>query len=387
MSPTSEIDQVWNQMQHGMRRMRPLVVEQQPERDMRFPKPAMVVQERCSRSPHLEWMEKYWTERWIEITLAGGTSMEEIEEIRAFVNYDRPVRTLEEERKARLEMLEECRRMIERDDEEDAAKKSLEEETFAAEDSDLGHVEGSLKSFCPLMEPIQLTLERKNELADDHQVASQETQNGKTLICWDQKVEPYFERGKDASKELLETKREKCAHQGFEQMAEGDVRVTKKKKRWKQLLTDIEKKLAEIWSYEESDKSETLEIQMEYTSNRQRKCLMELCKRERCQWVHTRERVGRKWLLMFRKKKRKRKKRTENAEKNYGSFERSRRCKEAGRAMLRNIIRCRHNHERKYTFKGVNELSVEIKISNDHAFGGRLLLNVKTKKRTRLWKH
>ncbi|CAN7034513.1 unnamed protein product, partial [Brassica rapa subsp. trilocularis] len=230
MSTRSEIDQVWNQMQQGVRRMRPLVVEQQPERDMRFPKPAMVVQERCSRSSYLERMEKYWTERWIEIALAGGTSMEEIEEIRAFVNYDRPVRTLEEERKARLEMLEECRRMIEREDEEDAAKKSREEETFAAEDSDLGHVEGSLKSLCPLLEPIQLTLERKNELADDHQVASQETQNGKTLICWDRKVEPYFERGKDASKKLLETKREKCAHQVFEQMAEGDVRETTNEK-------------------------------------------------------------------------------------------------------------------------------------------------------------
>ena len=231
MSTRSEIDQVWNQMQQGVKRMRPLVVEQQPERDMRFPKPAMVVQERCSRSSHLERMEKYWTERWIEIALAGGTSMEEIEEIRAFVNYDRPVRTLEEERKARLEMLEECRRMIEREDEEDAAKKSLEEETFAAEDSDHGHVEGSLKSLCLLMEPIQLTLERKNELADDHQVASQEMQNGKTLICWDQKVEPYFERGKDASKELLETKREKCAHQVFDQMHVGGKRGQKKRKK------------------------------------------------------------------------------------------------------------------------------------------------------------
>ncbi|CAN7130473.1 unnamed protein product, partial [Brassica rapa subsp. narinosa] len=193
MSTRSEIDQVWNQMQQGVKRMRPL--------------------------------------RWIEIALAGGTSMEEIEEIRAFVNYDRPVRTLEEERKARLEMLEECRRMIEREDEEDAAKKSLEEEPFAAEDSNHGLVEGSLKSLCLLMEPIQLTLERKNELADDHQVASQETQNGKTLICWDQKVEPYFERGKDASKELLETKREKCAHQVFDQMHVGGKRGQKKRKK------------------------------------------------------------------------------------------------------------------------------------------------------------
>ncbi|CAN6998751.1 unnamed protein product [Brassica oleracea var. botrytis] len=212
MSTKAEIDQVWNQMQQGVRRMRPLVVEQQTERDMRCPKPAMVVQERCSRSSYLERMEKYWTERWIEIALAGGTSMEEIEEIRASTNYDRPVRTFEEERKARLEMLEECCRMIERDDEEDAAKKSLEEET------DRGHVEGSLKSFCPLIEPIQLRLERKN----DHEVASQETHNGKTFICWDQKVEPYFERGKDARDELLETKKEKCANHVFDQMAEGE---------------------------------------------------------------------------------------------------------------------------------------------------------------------
>ncbi|CAG7889878.1 unnamed protein product [Brassica rapa] len=235
MSTEAEIDQVWNQMQQGVRRMRPLVVEQQPERDMRFPKPAVVVQERCSRSSYLERMEKYWTERWVEIALAGGTSMEEIEEIRASTNYDRPVRTFEEERKARLEMLEACRRMIEREDEEDAAKKSLEEETLAAEDSDLDHVEGSLKSFCPPVEPIKLTLERRNELLNDHQMASQGTQDGETLICWDHKVEPYFERGKYAREVLLVTKRKKCAHQVFDQMAEGSIRVTRKRKRWKEI--------------------------------------------------------------------------------------------------------------------------------------------------------
>ncbi|WZY73336.1 LOW QUALITY PROTEIN: hypothetical protein YC2023_005576 [Brassica napus] len=235
MSTEAEIDQVWNQMQQGVRRMRPLVVEQQPERDMRFPKPAVVVQERCSRSSYLERMEKYWTERWVEIALAGGTSMEEIEEIRASTNYDRPVRTFEEERKARLEMLEACRRMIEREDEEDAAKKSLEEETLAAEDSDLDHVEGSLKSFCPPVEPIKLTLERRNELLNDHQMASQGTQDGETLICWDHKVEPYFERGKYAREVLLVTKRKKCAHQVFDQMAEGSIKVTRKRKRWKEI--------------------------------------------------------------------------------------------------------------------------------------------------------
>lgn len=346
------MDEALQRLQQGVRRMRPLVVEQQPERDMRFPRPAMVVQERCSRSSDLERMEK----RWIQ-------------------------------RKARLEMLEECRRMIDRWDEEDEAKKSLEKDTLTAEDLDLGHVEGSTKSLCSLMEPIQLTLERKNELADDHQMASQGTHNGETLICWDQKVKPYFERGKDVSGELLETKREKCAYQVFEQIAERDVRVTRKKKRWKQLFPDIEKQLAEIWSYEESDKAETWGIQMENTMNRQRKCLMELCKGVRCQWLYTRERVGRKWLLMCREKKR----RTEIAEENNGTYGRSERCKEDERALLRNIARELQYHEWKYAAenRGKNR-SVEMKIHNSPSLGRRLLvLNItKTKKeRTRLEQH
>ncbi|KAG2281453.1 hypothetical protein Bca4012_049929 [Brassica carinata] len=120
MSTKVEIDEVQERLQHGVRRMRPLVAEQQLERDIvKFPRPDMVVRERWSRSSYQEQMEK----RLIEIALASGTSMEEIEEIQAMTNYDRPVRTLEEEMRARLEMLEECRQMLDRWDEEDEAKK------------------------------------------------------------------------------------------------------------------------------------------------------------------------------------------------------------------------------------------------------------------------
>lgn len=78
MSPKAEIDQVLRHMQHGVRKMTPLIVEQQLERDIvKFLKPAMVVKERWSRSSYRKHMEK----RLIGITLERGMSMEETEEI------------------------------------------------------------------------------------------------------------------------------------------------------------------------------------------------------------------------------------------------------------------------------------------------------------------
>ena len=173
MSTKAEIDKVWNQMQQGVRRMRPLAVEQQPERDMRFPKPAMVVQERCSRSSYLERMEK----RWIE-------------------------------RKARLEMLDECLRMLDRWDEEDEAKKHHEKVLLVAGDSDpIGSHDGGLvESVCVILEPNKL-----KTLQEDY---CPETE---TLL---------LEEDNSSEREM-----DVCASQVFDQIPKRRKKVAKKEKR------------------------------------------------------------------------------------------------------------------------------------------------------------
>lgn len=353
MSTRSEIDQVWNQMQQGVRRMRPLVVEQQPERDMRFPKPAMVVQERCSRSSYLERMEKYWTERWIEIALAGGTSMEEIEEIRALVNYDRPVRTLVEERKARLEMLEECRRMIEREDEEDEAKKHHEIVSLVAGDSDpiVSHDGGFVESVCVILEPNKL-----KTLQEDYCPESE------TFL---------LEEDNSSEREM-----DVCASQVFDQIPKRRKKVAKKKKRWK-LFADAVKDLEETFTGEGKDNL-LLGMQMENTSKSQRKSLLKWCRGVSCQWVHTHQRFNRKWLLIFRKKKRK----LEMAEENYGSCGKLEKYRETARDVLRNMARELQSHVLKDAAenRGKNR-NVEMKIDTSPSFGRRLLLLNITKKK------
>lgn len=94
--------------------------------------------------------------------------------------------------------------------------------------------------------------------------------------------------------------------------------------------------------------------------------------------MYTRGRVGRKWLLMFRKKKRKRKRSAEIA-------------KENERALLRNLARELQYHVLKDAAenRGKNR-SVEMRICNSPSLGRRLLLlNItKTKKEgTRLEQH
>ncbi|KAF8054185.1 hypothetical protein N665_1341s0002 [Sinapis alba] len=162
MSTKAEIDQVLRQMQQDMRKMTSLVAEQQPERDrVKFPKPAMVVRERWSRSSYQEQMEK----RMIEIALERGISMEEIEEIQAMTNRDRPVMTPEEEKKKRLEMLEECRRMIDRWDEEDESKRQHEETLVAGDLNEIVKLSGdSLKNIVPIVaqNPLLTEPEEKN---------------------------------------------------------------------------------------------------------------------------------------------------------------------------------------------------------------------------------
>ncbi|RIA04637.1 hypothetical protein BRARA_K01109 [Brassica rapa] len=102
------------------------------------------------------------------------------------------------------------------------------------------------------------------------------------------------------------TEMDSGACQVFEKILKRRKKVTKKKKRLKKLFSDIEDQLVEFLSHKESDNSDMLGIQMENTTKRQRKSWLEWSKGN-CHWVHTRQRLDRKWMLIFRKKKRKRK--------------------------------------------------------------------------------
>ncbi|KAF8112257.1 hypothetical protein N665_0065s0042 [Sinapis alba] len=231
MSTEAEIDQVLRQMQQGMRKMTPLVAEQQPERDrVKFPKPAMVVRERWSRSSYQEQMEK----RMIEIALERGISMEEIEEIQAMTNRDRPVMTPEEEKKKRLEMLEECRRMMDRWDEEDESKRQHEETLVAGDLNEIVKLRGdSLKNIVPIVaqNPLLTEPEEKNTTlllgpdAATSEVKSEEETNYHLVYLRD------IPHGRQAGEERGKTR--------------------KKKKRWKKPFREIHHHLEKSLSWDE----------------------------------------------------------------------------------------------------------------------------------------
>lgn len=254
--------------------------------------------------------------------------MEEIEEIQAMTNYARPVMTREEERKARLKMLEECRRMIDRWDEEDDARKAHEEETMDDGDLNLGvnHDGGSKESFSTSLKSLLVAQKNDEGLVQrfGNSFSGFNGDDSKSLVG---RVEQYYERGKLTKEEFHgfndtqqkehmqdedkwpETEMSNCAHQLFDQMTvrgKQNAEKKKKKKRWKLFADDV-KHLEETLTGVGSVNSEILGIQMENTTKRQMKCLLELCKGVGCHWGHNRQRVGRKWLLLFRKNKRKRK--------------------------------------------------------------------------------
>ncbi|KAF3549560.1 hypothetical protein DY000_02009712 [Brassica cretica] len=106
------------------------------------------------------------------------------------------------------------------------------------------------------------------------------------------------------------TEMDSGACQVLEKILKKRKKVTKKKKRLKKLFSDIEDQLVEILSHKESDNSDMLGIQMENTTKRQRKSWLEWSKGN-CHWVHTRQRLDKKWMFIFRKKKRKRKREIE----------------------------------------------------------------------------
>lgn len=80
------MDQVMDRSQQCVRKLTPLVVGQQPERNtLTFREPVMVVQERMSRSSDLEWFEK----RLIEVAGERGISMKKLEETRGMTGHMR----------------------------------------------------------------------------------------------------------------------------------------------------------------------------------------------------------------------------------------------------------------------------------------------------------
>lgn len=101
------MDQVMDRSQQCVRKLTPLVVEQQLERNTEtFREPAMVVQERMSRSSNLEWFEK----QLIEIAGESGISLEELEETRGMTGYVRlnpPVTKLEDKNENHVFLLDE----------------------------------------------------------------------------------------------------------------------------------------------------------------------------------------------------------------------------------------------------------------------------------------
>lgn len=82
---------------------------------------------------------------------------------------------------------------------------------------------------------------------------------------------------------------------------------------------------------------EMLGIVTEQPSRGHRKKLLKWFKRVICQWIHTRQRIDRKWLLIFRKKKRKGW--TWAVEENYQSFEKSERAVNTNRVMLLQLLK------------------------------------------------
>ena len=123
-----------------------------------------------------------------------------------------------------------------------------------------------------------------------------------------------------------------------------------------------------------------LGMQMENTSKSQRKSLLKWCRGVSCQWVHTHQRFNRKWLLIFRFRKKKRK--LEMTEENYGSYGRLEKYRETARDVLRNMARELQSHVLKDAAENMgNNRNVEMMIHTSPSFGRRLLLLNITKKK------
>ncbi|KAJ4901955.1 Uncharacterized protein Rs2_15906 [Raphanus sativus] len=97
------------------------------------------------------------------------------------------------------------------------------------------------------------------------------------------------------------TEMDSGAYQVFEKILKRRKKIIKNK-RSKGLFSDIKDRLVEILNHKESDNSDMLGIQMENTNKRQRKSWLEWSKGS-CHCAHTREKLDRKWMLMFRETK------------------------------------------------------------------------------------
>ncbi|KAF3536505.1 hypothetical protein F2Q69_00021520 [Brassica cretica] len=106
------MDQVMDRSKQCVRKLTPLVVGQQPERNtVTFREPVMVVQERMSRSSDLEWFEKLL----IEVAGERGISMKKLEETRGMTGHMRlnpPVTKLEDKNENHVFLLDELNHVV-----------------------------------------------------------------------------------------------------------------------------------------------------------------------------------------------------------------------------------------------------------------------------------
>ncbi|CDY31013.1 BnaC04g24110D [Brassica napus] len=168
-------------------------------------------------------------------------------------------------------------------------KKSQEEKTFESDDTK--QVESLDGGDDLIMYSNQLIRYVKSyTLILEYPVMVHEKDNSETKT-------PLFEEDNGSKTDM-----DRGAYQVFEKILKRKKKIIKKKRRLKRLFSNIKNRLVEILNHKESDNSDMLGIQTESTTKRQRKSWLEWSKVS-CHCAHTREKLDRKWVLMFREKK------------------------------------------------------------------------------------